>query len=77
MALVDSGDMSYAFKLGGAAIAFLLVGVVLILIFDAIWFRVGLGAAVVIGAGALILWAWNVDRTETAKRAGIDELPPV
>jgi hypothetical protein len=69
--------MSYALKLGGVAIAFLIAGVVLILIFDAIWFRVGLGAAVVIGVGALILWAWSVDRREKAKRAGIDELPPV
>jgi hypothetical protein len=66
--------MSYPLKLGGAAVAFLLIGVVLILIFDAIWFRVGLGAAVAIGAGALILWAWSVDRKEKAKRA---DLPPV
>jgi len=69
--------MSYAFKLGGAAIAFLLIGVVLILIFDAIWFRVGLGAAVVVGVGALLLFAWNVDRKAKAKRAGLDELPRV
>jgi Flp pilus assembly protein TadB len=69
--------MSYGLKLGGAAIAFLLAGVILILIFDAIWFRVGLGAAVVIVLGALFLWAWSVDRKDKAKRAGLDELPPV
>jgi Flp pilus assembly protein TadB len=66
--------MSYALKLGGTAIAFLLLGVLLILIFDAIWFRVGFGAAAVIVAGALIFWAWSVDRKEKAKRA---DLPPV
>lgn len=66
--------MSYVFKLGGAAIAFLLIGVVLVLIFDAIWFRVGFGAAAVIVAGGLIFWAWSVDRKEKAKRA---DLPPV
>ncbi len=69
--------MSYAIKLGGAAVAFLLIGVVLILIFDALWFRVGLGAALVVGVGALLLFAWNVDRKDKAKRAGLDELPPV
>jgi chromate transport protein ChrA len=66
--------VSYVFKLGGAAIAFLLIGVVLVLIFDAIWFRVGFGAAAVIVAGGLIFWAWSVDRKEKAKRA---DLPPV
>jgi Flp pilus assembly protein TadB len=66
--------MGYAFKLGGAAIAFLLIGVILILIFDAIWFRVGFGAAAALVAGGLIFWAWSVDRKEKAKRA---DLPPV
>jgi Flp pilus assembly protein TadB len=63
--------VSYAFKLGGAAIAFLLIGVILVLIFDAIWFRVGFGAAAVIVAGGLIFWAWSVDRKEKAKRADL------
>jgi Flp pilus assembly protein TadB len=66
--------VSYAFKLGGAAIAFLLIGVILVLLFDAIWFRVGFGAAAVIVAGGLIFWAWSVDRKEKAKRA---DLPPI
>jgi chromate transport protein ChrA len=66
--------VSYALKLGGAAIAFLLIGVILVLIFDAVWFRVGFGAAAVIVAGGLIFWAWSVDRKEKAKRAG---LPPI
>jgi Flp pilus assembly protein TadB len=66
--------VSYVFKLGGAAIAFLLIGVILVLIFDAIWLRVGFGAAAAIVAGGLIFWAWSVDRKEKAKRA---DLPPV
>jgi Flp pilus assembly protein TadB len=69
--------MSYAFKLAGAAIALLLLGVLAIVIFSNIWARVGLGAAIVVVFGGLLLWAWNVDRKEKAKRAGIDELPPV
>ena len=67
----------YGFKLAGAAIAFLFLGVLVILIFDRIWFRVGMGAALVIVFGGLLLAAWYMDRKEKAKRAGIDELPRV
>jgi Flp pilus assembly protein TadB len=69
--------VSYALKLGAAAIALLCLGVLAILIFDAIWVRVGFGAAVIIVVGGLLLWAWNVDRKDKAARAGIDELPRV
>lgn len=69
--------MSYAFKLAGAAIALLLLGVLAIVIFSNIWARVGLGAAIVVVFGGLLLWAWSVDRKDKAKRAGIDELPRV
>ena len=68
---------SYGFKLAGAAIVFLLLGVLVILIFDRIWFRVGMGAAFVVVFGGLLLVAWYLDRKEKAKRAGIDELPRV
>ena len=68
---------SYGFKLAGAAILFLFIGVLGIVIFDRIWLRVGLGAALVIVFGGLLLVAWNVDRKDKAKRAGIDELPPI
>jgi Flp pilus assembly protein TadB len=69
--------VSYALKLGAAAILLLSLGVLAILIFDAIWVRVGFGAAIVIVVGGLLLWAWNVDRKDKAARAGIDELPRV
>ena len=68
---------SYGFKLAGAAILFLLIGVLGIVIFDRIWFRVGLGAALLVVFGGLLLVAWRVDRKDKAKRAGIDELPPI
>ena len=67
--------MSYALKLGGAAIIVLLLGVLGILLFDAVWARVGLGAALVVVFGGILLFAWNVDRKDKAKRAGLDELP--
>lgn len=69
--------MGYAFKLAGAAIALLLLGVLGIVIFGNIWARIGLGAAIVVVCGGLLLFAWNVDRKSKAKRAGIDELPRV
>jgi Flp pilus assembly protein TadB len=68
---------SYGFKLAGAAILFLFIGVLGIVIFDRIWLRTGLGAALVIVFGGLLLLAWRVDRKDKAKRAGIDELPPI
>ena len=61
---------SYGFKLAGAAIAFLFLGVLVIVIFERIWFRVGMGAALVVVFGGLLLVAWYVDRKDKAKRAG-------
>lgn len=69
--------MSYALKLGAAAIGILFAGLIVILIFGRIWFRVGFGAAVIIVSGVLLALAWYVDRKDKAKRAGLDELPPV
>ena len=69
--------MSYALKLGAAAIAFLFIGVLGIVIFGNIWARVGIGAAIVVVFGGLLLFAWNVDRKDKAKRAGLDELSRV
>jgi Flp pilus assembly protein TadB len=69
--------MSYALKLGAAAIAILLAGVVAILIFDRIWFQVGFGAAIVVLCGVLLIFAWLTDRKAKESRAGIDELPRV
>jgi Flp pilus assembly protein TadB len=67
----------YGLKLAGVAIGILLVGVLAILIFDAIWFRVGMGAALVLVFGGILLLAWRTDRKDKAKRAGLDELPRV
>ena len=69
--------MSYALKLAGAAIAFLFLGVLGIVIFGNIWARVGIGAAIAVVFGGLLLFVWNVDRKDKAKRAGIDELPRI
>jgi Flp pilus assembly protein TadB len=68
---------SYGWKLGGAAIAILLLGVLALVIFDRIWFRVGFGAAIIVLFGGLLVLAWRLDRKDKAKRAGLDELPPI
>lgn len=69
--------MSYPLKLGGAAIAFFLLGVLGIVIFGNIWARVGIGAALLLVFGGLLFFAWNFDRKEKEKRGGVDELPRV
>ena len=68
---------SYALKLAGAAILLLLAGVLAIVIFGDIWTKVGLGAAVIVVGGGLLLFAWYVDRKERAKRGDLDDLPPI
>jgi Flp pilus assembly protein TadB len=69
--------MSYALKLGGAGILVLFAGVIAIVIFGDIWARVGIGAAMVVVFGALLLFAWWFDRKEKEKRAGLEDLPRV
>jgi Flp pilus assembly protein TadB len=69
--------MTYALKLAGAGIAILLLGALAIVIFGDIWTKVGMGAAIVVVVGALLLFAWYVDRKDKAKRAGYEDLPPV
>ena len=69
--------MSSLWKMAILASGILLLGVIAILLFDAIWFRIGLGAALVLVFGGILLLAWNTDRKDKAKRAGIDELPRI
>lgn len=66
--------VTYALKLAAAAAAFLLVGVGAILVFGAIWFRVGIGAALVIVVGGLLFFAWRSDKKAREARAGLDRI---
>jgi hypothetical protein len=61
-------------KYAGAAIAVLLLGVLGIIIFDRIWFQVGLGAAIVVVCGGLLFFAWWTDRKDKAARAGLEDI---
>jgi hypothetical protein len=68
---------SYALKLGGAAILMVLAGALAIVIFGDIWARIGIGAAIVVVGGGLLLFAWNVDRKDREKRKGLEDLPRI
>jgi hypothetical protein len=65
---------SYAVKLGAAAMAFLIVGVIAVLIFNALWFRIGFGTAVVLLSGVLIYFAWRSDKKAKEERAGLESI---
>ena len=66
--------MSYALKLAGAGIAFLLLGYLVILLFGGIWTRVGLGAALVVVFGGLVFLAWRGDRKAKKAREGLERI---
>ena len=61
-------------KYAGAAIGVLLLGVLGIVVFDRIWYRVGFGAAIVVVCGGLLLFAWWTDRKDKAARAGLEDI---
>jgi hypothetical protein len=65
---------SYALKLGGAAMALLIVGVIGVVIFNALWFRIGLGTAIVLLSAVLIFFAWRSDKKAKEARAGLESI---
>ncbi len=66
--------MSYALKFAGIGILFLLIGVLGLLIFDALWVRMGLGVAMVVFFGGILLFAWRQDQKAKASRAGLERI---
>jgi Flp pilus assembly protein TadB len=66
--------VGYGLKLAAAGIAFLCLGVLVIWLFGGIWTRVGLGAALVIVFGGLVLLAWRGDRKAKKAREGLDRV---
>jgi hypothetical protein len=66
--------MGYALKFAGIGLAFLLVGVLGIVIFDAIWVRIGFGAAIIIVVGGLLFIAWRQDQKAKESRAGLERI---
>ena len=66
--------MGYALKFAGIGLLFLLIGVLGLVIFDALWVRMGLGAAVVIFFGGILFFAWRQDQKASASRAGLERI---
>ena len=66
--------MGYALKFAGIGIAFLLIGVLGLLIFDALWVRMGLGVAMVVFFGGILFFAWRQDQKAKASRAGLERI---
>ena len=66
--------MSYALKLAGAAIAFLVIGYLVIVIFGGLWTRVGFGAALIVVFGGFALMAWRADRKAKRSREGLERI---
>ena len=69
--------MSYPWKLAGAAMLMVIVGAIVIVIFEDLWLQVGLIGAMVIVFGGLIALVWLIQRKDHARRKGVDELPRV
>ena len=66
--------MGYALKFAGIGIAFVLVGVLGIVIFGALWARIGIGVAMVVVVGGLLFFAWRQDQKAKASRAGLERI---
>jgi len=66
--------VSYGLKLAGAGIAFLILGLLVFWIFGGIWTRIGLGAALIVVFGGLLLLAWRGDRKAKRAREGLERI---
>ena len=66
--------MSDAFKLGLVAAGLFLAGIAGFVVFSSLWARVGLGAAIVVVVGGLLLFAWRKDRKDRELREGLERI---
>ena len=66
--------MGYALKLAALGIVFVIVGVIGIAFFGALWARIGIGAALVIVVGGLLYFAWRQDQKARESRAGLERI---
>ena len=66
--------MSYALKFAALGIVFVIIGVLGIVLFGAIWARIGIGAALVIVVGGMLFFAWRQDQKATEARAGLERI---
>jgi Flp pilus assembly protein TadB len=66
--------VGYGLKLVAACILLLLAGVLAIVLFEGLWVRIGLGAAIVVIVGGVLFMAWRTDQKAKASRAGLERI---
>ena len=66
--------VGYGLKLAGAAILFLIVGILGIVVFSGIWSRIGIGAAIVVVFGGAVVLVWRADRKAKRSREGLERI---
>ena len=66
--------MSYALKFAGIGVLLLLAGVFGLVIFGELWARIGIGVAMVVFFGGILLFAWRQDQKAKASRAGLERI---
>lgn len=66
--------MSYAFKLAAVALALIVAFVLGIVIFEKVWYQVGLGAALLVICAPLLFFAWRSDRKTRRAREGLEDI---
>lgn len=66
--------MALYFKYVAALVGVLALGVLGIVVFDRLWYQIGLGAAIVVVCGGLLLLAWLTDKKDKAKREDLDRI---
>jgi hypothetical protein len=71
---VDSSPMSYGLKLAAVLVMAVVLFVAGIVIFTDVWARVGLGAALLVICGPLLVWAWYLDRKASREREGLEDI---
>lgn len=65
---------SLVLKWTAIAVAFFVLLVIGILVFEDIWFQVGLGAALLVMCTPLLIWAWYVDHKDKARRQDLEDI---
>ena len=66
--------MSIYVKYIAAVVGICILGALALLLFEDLWIQVGLGAAILVVCGGLLLFAWWTDRKGRAARAGLDDI---
>jgi hypothetical protein len=71
---VDSRPMGIYVKYIGAVLGVCILGALALLLFEDIWLQRGIGAAILVICGGLLLFAWLADRKAREAREGLEDI---